>query len=199
MFGGSKIFEAIRNNNISKVKELLKQKPKLANATAKESTPLSLSITLADCTDEITKLLLDNGANVNNRDVLVSVALSKDEKKISMVMDAMDIDAKDEDGNTALHIMVGHDSNLVETLLDKGADVNTKNYEGETPLHTAAISDMPFCILALIENGSDINACNNRGVTPLGITYFNGFPKSEALLTSLGAKFSEGDKKLMGA
>jgi ankyrin repeat protein len=49
-----------------------------------------------------------------------------------------DINAKDYYGNTALHHAVNKgDFDLVETLVEKGADFNVQNEEGDTPLQIA--------------------------------------------------------------
>jgi ankyrin repeat protein len=57
----------------------------------------------------------------------------------------------------------------VEFLLDKGADVNHKNYNGNTPLHIAIVNqDLEVCKV-LISRGADVSITNNEGKTPLQV------------------------------
>ena len=62
--------------------------------------------------EEVKKLLIDNGAEVN---------------------------AKAEKGTTPLDVAaMGNAAEVVKLLIDSGAEVNTKDKNGDTPLHWAA-------------------------------------------------------------
>lgn len=52
-------------------------------------------------------------------------------------------------------------------LLDKGADVNTRNHRGETPLISAAHGGHPETVELLLEKKANINAVDNEGNTAL--------------------------------
>jgi cytohesin len=52
-------------------------------------------------------------------------------------------------------------------LLSVGADVNTKDNNGHTPLHNASAMDHSQVVQALLEHRADIEASNNDGWTPL--------------------------------
>ena len=89
-----------------------------------------------------------------------------------------DVNAKDEisgqavHGATPLHYAAARGRNkIVELLIVKGADVNTKTEFGETPLHYAATKDEQEVIEQRIAKGADINAKagkgKNQGTTPL--------------------------------
>jgi ankyrin repeat protein len=52
----------------------------------------------------------------------------------------------------------------VEFLLAHGADVNAKNYKGQTPLFNARSLDIAELLLV---HGADVNSTNNDGETPL--------------------------------
>jgi hypothetical protein len=55
------------------------------------------------------------------------------------------------------------DSEIVSALIRRGADVNAKDKEGETPLMFAARSDKPETVAALLDGGADAAAINKNG------------------------------------
>ncbi len=71
-------------------------------------------------------------------------------------------------GETALHISVkAHNDNWVGFLLNKGANTEIKDREGNTALHDAAIVGDETAITYLIAMKARVNASNNNGETPL--------------------------------
>lgn len=65
---------------------------------------------------------------------------------------------------TPLMIAVRTNCNVIEFLLDKGADINARDSKGCTPL-LHAVEKEPMEIL--LNRGADINARDNEGCTPL--------------------------------
>jgi ankyrin repeat protein/spore coat protein CotH len=61
------------------------------------------------------------------------------------------------------------DTKAVEKLLAKGADTNSKDEYGGTPLHGAAFFGQAEVAELLIQKGADINAKNNDGATPMDV------------------------------
>jgi hypothetical protein len=74
--------------------------------------------------------------------------------------------ARDEDGNTPLHLAVRVGcAATAQTLIEAKADVNAKNVRGETPLMLAAMfADRAFLEL-LLKNGADVAAKDRYGRT----------------------------------
>jgi len=71
-----------------------------------------------------------------------------------------------------LHLACGYGrapESTIELLLEKGASTNTKNLEGNTPLHEAAISGCVGAARILLKGQADAGAQNNNGETALDI------------------------------
>ena len=55
----------------------------------------------------------------------------------------------------------------VRDLLDAGADINVRNYKGQTALHCAAKAGFDHIVALLLDHGADVNAKDEKGATPL--------------------------------
>ena len=117
------------------------------------------------CDNEIVKLLLENGADPNLKDI---------------------------DGCTALMkacIYFNNYSNIetVKLLLENGADINLKDYNGYTALMMACkysnTRSDPKIIKLLLENGADINLKDNNDQTALMLScrYVNTYSNPEII------------------
>ena len=73
---------------------------------------------------------------------------------------------------------------IVQLLLEKGADVNARSTDGRTPLMFAA-SSTPEIVTLLLEKGAEIEARDNKGMTPL---MFAASAEIKQLLIDAGAK-----------
>ena len=71
-------------------------------------------------------------------------------------------------GASSIHIaaIFGH-TEIVELLLDGGADPNQADKEGSTPIHAAAFFTHEKILLSLLETGADPNQADNEGRTAL--------------------------------
>ncbi|MBO7429782.1 MAG: SUMF1/EgtB/PvdO family nonheme iron enzyme [Spirochaetia bacterium] len=95
---------------------------------------------------DIVKLLVEAGANVNN---------------------------KRKNGDTAFSIACSErfqNTDIINLLLAAGADVNTADEDGKTPLIKACISDDLNMINILIKARADVNAKDKNGYTPLMVS-----------------------------
>ena len=89
-----------------------------------------------------------------------------DLKKVAWALNlGLDINALLWGGFTPLHW--AKNIALVELLISAGADVNVKDYKGDTPLHRAVWMDNIELAKLLIASGTDVNAKDNYGETPL--------------------------------
>ncbi|MBW4599776.1 MAG: ankyrin repeat domain-containing protein [Calothrix sp. FI2-JRJ7] len=90
----------------------------------------------------------------------------------------------------------------VELLISRGANVNTRDNYGDTPLHLISerysISNFRDMVSLLVKNGADINAKDNEGKTALHITvtYRENFYLAESTikyLLNIGADINAKD------
>ena len=95
------------------------------------------------------------------------------------------------------------DNTAARALVAAGADVDTPQADGTTPLHWAARGNQVDITDLLLRAGADANAANRYGMTPLWLACTNGSPEIVALLLDAGAdpdlSTPEGETPLMTA
>ena len=100
-----------------------------------------------------------------------------------------DVNATDEDGNTALMYASaeGH-TVIVSMLIEAGADVNAKDIDGLTALMLASGEGHTETVSTLIKAGADVNAKTKEGWTALMAAADEGHPEIVKLLKKHGAR-----------
>ena len=58
---------------------------------------------------------------------------------------------------------------VVQLLIENGAEVNIRSGDGTTPLHSAAFLGRTDVVKFLLDNGADVKARNNDGATPVDV------------------------------
>ena len=56
---------------------------------------------------------------------------------------------------------------MVKYFVEKGANIEAKNNDGDTPLHYACLNQKTEIVKYFIEKGANIEAKNKNGNTPL--------------------------------
>lgn len=143
------------------------------------STPLHEAVRRGNV--EIIKILLNNGANINARDslgktpILIPITKSQNEIYTVLLMNKADANAKDLYGDTPLHIatMSAVDVNILQKLVDAGADINERNKSGVTPLALSVDNNLKEHIKFYANLGADINAEDKFQETPLTKSFLN--------------------------
>lgn len=96
--------------------------------------------------------------------------------------------ARDEEGNTCLHIVAAEDNtDLLELLVKKGADVDWKGRLQGTPLGTSLAHNKPKAAEWLIQKGADVRMGDSNGKTPLLHASTWGHTKIISALLAKGA------------
>ena len=91
-----------------------------------------------------------NNKEILNKEMIIAACEGKQRLVHVLITLGADLETRDNDNNTALHISAeeGHES-VVRVLLQHGIDVNIRGYDNFTPLITAAreghLSDQKWC------------------------------------------------------
>jgi ankyrin repeat protein len=105
--------------------------------------------------------------------------------------------AREVDGTTALHWAVRADAvDIARLLLRSGADVNSANRYGVTPLALAAINGNAAMIELLIEAGADVRSAAREGQTALMTAARTGNPAAVRALLDAGADVNAAERWL---
>jgi ankyrin repeat protein len=113
-----------------------------------------------------------------------------------------DVDAKDNDGQTAL-LLASYKGNLqlVQLLLANGADVNTKANEGMTALMGASLAGSLQVVRELLARKAEVNAKMDSGKTALSLAANEGHIEVVKVLLDNGvdvnAKWNDGETALI--
>ncbi|MBI5482958.1 MAG: ankyrin repeat domain-containing protein [Deltaproteobacteria bacterium] len=120
---------------------------------------------------------------------LLSAAQKGDEKKVvQLLKKGADVKAKDDGGNTALHLAAT--PKIASTLIAAGASVHARNADFDmTPIFSASAG----VAKVLTAHGANVNEKARKGMTPLTwAVYWNQKQKLE-LLIEHGAYINAGD------
>ena len=127
-----------------------------------------------------------------------------EEELVRWLLDqGLDINARNEGGNTPLHHAASASAiEIVELLLDAGADVHARDRGGAAPLHYVYGSRglktreglLPDVALLLLRHGADVNAQDLEGRTPVDYLSAGLWPQDDVVqvLVANGAEAGPG-------
>ncbi|WP_353280796.1 ankyrin repeat domain-containing protein [Wolbachia endosymbiont (group B) of Cyclophora punctaria] len=85
-------------------------------------------------------------------------------------------------------------TNIVNVLLEKGADVNERYHSGNTVLHLAAENGHEKTVEFLLAKGANVNEKGYHDMTPLHFAACNGHEKTVEVLIKAGADVNAADQ-----
>jgi ankyrin repeat protein len=158
-----------RAKTLQEVEEILKERNYNIN-DRDQNGETALHLTCKAANVDIARYLLENGADPTARDndgltpLHIAAAYISDSDIFDLLLVAnrnVDIDASDESGMTALHFATATSNvTCARFLLSNGANPNTRNQNGSTPLHFAAMFAKDMDIVELLVNHKDVDAVN---------------------------------------
>jgi ankyrin repeat protein len=195
------LFDTVMLNNISRVREMLRNNRRLVNIVFDGRTPLDAATERGRV--EIVKLLLDEGADVNWTNeygwtaLYAAVYYGHIEIVKLLLHSGADVNKSNNNGGAALYRAIQDDNKtIVKLLLDSGADPNKADKFGRTPL-TEAVQfsyNQIRIVELLLDSGADKDKANVYGRTPLYIAAYNGHIDTVKLLLDAGADINKADK-----
>jgi len=81
----------------------------------------------------------------------------------------------------------------VRELLHRGADVNARDADQRTPLHSAVLGGSLGLVGLLLESGADVNAADSEGFTALHFAAQEHEPEIARILVARGAEVNAQD------
>ncbi len=117
-------------------------------------------------------------------DKLIAAAKNGDIKNVrELLANGADVDAKDKDGETALHwAACSGKVDIATFLIEKGADVDAKSNYGKTALHWAAFFGHVDFAKVLIENRADVNAKDKNNEIAVEVAIRRGYHQIAELI-----------------
>jgi ankyrin repeat protein len=182
VLSAQEIFEAVRNNNLAKVKELINVNQNLVNVKDETGrTPLHWAARGVHF--EILKYLVEKGADVNAKDndnivsILSITSRNNAEALKYLLTKGAKIDEVDNKKETSLHYAAARGfKEEVKILIDNNAILETKNSMGRTPLIVAARERGGIEVIKLlVEKGANINVKDIYQDTPLSLAAWRGY------------------------
>lgn len=135
-------------------------------------TPLILAIRhgFTKCID----ILLENGADVNahtkNSTYILHMVAEKGDisllEKLVEKGNNLDLNPRDNKNSTPLQLAIENDHpELATKLIQLGADINTQDNDGNSPLYTCAARNDLTNLLLLLGKGADPNCVNEVNIS----------------------------------
>ncbi|MHC9538070.1 MAG: ankyrin repeat domain-containing protein [Vulcanimicrobiota bacterium] len=118
-----------------------------------------------DTLNSLAGIIKEGESQKGNTLLHVAVKKRDDDMIRLLIRKGADVNAKNMNGNTALHYAA--DTGTAMILIKSGAHIDAKNKRGDTLLHKSAYNGMEDMVRVLLLNGADSNAVNDKGMTPL--------------------------------
>jgi ankyrin repeat protein len=188
------------------IKNLLKSGSNINQKDKDGLTPLMYAIKYNHKNIQISKFLIENGADVNllnNYDsspLMLACGISENLELIKLLIQSgSNINQQNKDGWTALMIAIRHnkDISMIKLLIEQGSDINIiNNYQCSSLMIACRNSNSLELIKLLIDAGSNVNQQSTDGWTALMLTieYINNIEITRYLIEN-GANVNLSEKE----
>lgn len=174
------IFEAVWDNDLDRVKTLIKENPDLLHYKSREGySPLHSAARMG--LKEIVKFFIEKGTDINTANLWGTTPLhyacqwGRAEVIEVLIQSGADINARDKKGWTPLRRAVYHgNKEITELLQERGAEFNFDESEYNSLLHEAADSGYEKLVNMILDKKADIYSLNKRGGTLLHSAVYGG-------------------------
>jgi ankyrin repeat protein/L-ascorbate metabolism protein UlaG (beta-lactamase superfamily) len=190
LLDASEIHEAANDNDIKRIKTLLKEDPSLLNARDDEGMT-ALNIAAFNGNTEIVNELLERGADLSIGDIdgsqpIHCAAINGSIEVVELLRKkGASINDKDDNGATPLSFATGRRHiDLLRYLIENGADLNARDIDGMTALFLASTQEIAEL---LVGNGANINIQSRSRITPLHSAVWRGWTEVVRFLLKKGA------------
>lgn len=190
ILNAAEIHEAVNDNDIKRMKKLLKEYPSMLNARDDEGMT-ALNIAAFNGNTEIVNELLERGADLSIGDIdgsqpIHCAAINGSIEVVELLRrKGASINDKDDNGATPLSFATGRrHTDLIRYLIESGADLNIRDIDDMTVLFLASTLEIAEL---LVENGANINVRSRSGVTPLHSAVWRGWTDVVQFLLEKGA------------
>ena len=154
-------------------------------------SPLHMACSYGQLTTmrKLVKAGADLRATDNRRNtclILAALHGHTDTVRYLVCLPEVDLNHQDMSNYTALHVAVERNrADVVEVLIDAGADIEMKCLKGGSPLHMACISGELRTVRKLVEAGADVRTTDDEGNTCLIFAAYNGHTDTVRYLVGL--------------
>ncbi|XP_021919753.1 85/88 kDa calcium-independent phospholipase A2 isoform X2 [Zootermopsis nevadensis] len=192
-YEANSVFHYAASTNTEIILALSAESPKCLNCqNSNGHTPLHVAC-LAD-KPECVKALLVAGADVN-----ISASQASVHSPSSSTVSPGFVDFLHEKSNklhtqdmkfggTPLHWSCSRE--VIETLINMGCDINSRNFDGRTALHIMVVRSRLECVVALLSHEANPNISDHDGNTPLHLAVTQGSFAIVQALVVFGADVS---------
>ena len=191
-FTNTALHEAGGKNHVDVVQVLIDAGADIEKETSLRRTTPLLFACVKGCLDAV-KVLVQAGAEVrvagaDGDTCLMAASRLGDTETVRYLVGLGQVDVDQEGGryaNTSLHRAQNH-ADVVQVLIDAGADIEKKNSEGYTPLHLACMNACLDAVKVLVQSGAEVRVTNYDGDTCLIAASREGHTETVRYLVGLG-------------